>query len=212
MFITFEGIEGSGKTTQAKFLCEELKKKGIACLYTREPGGTQIGVEIRRILLSSQNKHLSPLAELLLYEADRAQHFLEVIIPNLKKGIWVICDRCFDATTVYQGLARGLDLSLVERLNKSATMGIEPDITFLIDCPPEIGLQRAQKRIGNGQETGLTRFEEEAIHFHRKVREGYLKLAKDNSRFHIIDGTKDQTLVFQEILKELKRRLKVLGI
>jgi len=212
VFITFEGIEGSGKTTQAKSLCDELKKKGIACLYTREPGGTQIGLEIRKILLSSQNKHLTPLAELLLYEADRAQHFTEVIIPNLKKGIWVVCDRCFDATTVYQGMARGLDLPLVERLNRLASMGIEPHITFLIDCPPELGLKRAQERMGMGQEKGLTRFEEEAIQFHRMVREGYLKLAQLSGRFHVIDGTKDPSQIFQDILTELKRRVKDLGI
>ena len=138
MFITFEGIEGCGKSTQAKRLVKHLRELAVPLVFTLEPGGTSVGQKIRRILLDSRNHHLSPLTELLLYSADRAQHVEEVIKPALEQEKWVLCDRFFDATTVYQGYARGLDMKLIVTLNEKASPGIRPDITFLVDCAVEM--------------------------------------------------------------------------
>ncbi|MEE9418715.1 MAG: dTMP kinase, partial [Desulfatiglandaceae bacterium] len=146
MFITFEGIEGCGKSTQVKYLVDRLGNLDVSVFSTMEPGGTRVGQDIRRILLDSQNQNLSPLAELLLYAADRAQHVEEVIRPLLEQGKWVVCDRYFDATLVYQGYARGQEIGLIKTLNKKASLGIRPDITFLIDCPVRVGIERALRR------------------------------------------------------------------
>ena len=190
MFITFEGIEGCGKSTQAKRLVNRLKKLGIPLVFTLEPGGTQIGRDIRRILLDSQNKHISPLAELFLYEADRAQHIKEVIQPALQQDRWVVCDRFSDATVVYQGYARGQDISLIAVLNKKACLDIRPDFTFLLDCPVEVGLERALKRTKLLKQDGQDRFEREEKNFHEAIRQGYLSMAGENSkRFIVVDGT-----------------------
>jgi dTMP kinase len=201
LFITFEGIEGCGKTTQIRRLARNLKRKGIACRATLEPGGTEIGKKIRRILLDSRNRRLAPLAELLLYEADRAQHVEEIIKPALSQGVWVLSDRFFDATVVYQGFARGQDGKLIQYLNERATQGLVPDLTFLLDCPVRVGLARATSRDNKGQD----RFELERIGFHRKVREGYLELAgKDRKRYLIIDATQSVDALGKEILERLR--------
>jgi dTMP kinase len=190
MFITFEGIEGCGKTTQIQRLAQKLKKQGLPIILTLEPGGTEIGKKIRRILLDSRNTHLSSLTELLLYEADRAQHIAEIIKPAIGSGKWVLCDRFYDATVVYQGIARGQDRDLIELLNKKVTSDIQPDLTFLLDCPVEIGLDRALKRNKSLELNGQGRFEQETITFHHRVREGYLTLAYEfPERFSIIDAT-----------------------
>ncbi len=190
MFITFEGIEGCGKSTQAKRLVNRLKELAVPLVFTLEPGGTSVGQKIRRILLDSRNQHLSPLAELLLYAADRAQHVEEVIKPALEQEKWVLCDRFFDATTVYQGYARGLDMKLIVTLNEKASPGIRPDITFLIDCAVEVGLERALKRNKIQFQEGQDRFEREKKDFHETVREGYLHMAmEDPERFVVVDGT-----------------------
>ncbi|MDF1594005.1 MAG: dTMP kinase [Desulfobacterales bacterium] len=203
MFITFEGIEGSGKTTQVKHVAGFLRKKGHECVITREPGGTPIGQKIRAILLDPASKGMSPLAELLLYTADRVQHVKELLGPSLAAGKTVLCDRYFDATLVYQGYARGLDVELIEQLHKLLLAGLRPDITFLLDLPPETGLSRAWAQINNGNRTGReSRFEKEALSFHEKVRSGYLTLArKEPERFRIIDAGRDVDDVQQEILK-----------
>ena len=181
MFITFEGIEGSGKTTQIQAVHANLVHKGHDCIVTREPGGSKIGRQIRSILLDSKNKGLQPLAELLLYMADRAQHLDETVKPGLSAGKIILCDRYYDATVAYQGYARGLDSDLISRLHGLAFADYKPDITFLLDLPPEIGLGRAWRQIENGQRTGKeTRFEEETLGFHRSVREGYLALPVSN--------------------------------
>ena len=208
MFITFEGIEGCGKTTQIKLLEKRLNGYSIPHVTTLEPGGTRIGVRIREILLDSGNRDLHPLTELLLYAADRAQHMEEVIQPALKLGKWVICDRFFDATVVYQGAARGQDMDFIRILNEKITNGIRPDITFLLDCPVEIGLKRAIDR-NNGQEINwMDRFEREKIDFHLKVREGYLKLAKEERmRFIIVDASRPVEEVQSSILTELQSYL-----
>ena len=203
MFITFEGIEGSGKTTQVKHVADFLRKKGHDCVITREPGGTPIGEKIRAILLDPASKGLSPLTELLLYTADRVQHVKELLGPSLAAGKTVLCDRYFDATLVYQGYARGLDIELIEQLHRLLLAGLRPDITFLLDLPPETGLARAWTQINNGNRTGReSRFEKEALSFHEKVRAGYLTLArKEPERFRIIDASRDVDDVKKDIMK-----------
>lgn len=188
MFITFEGIEGCGKTTQIGRLEERLKRYEISIIRTLEPGGTRIGQSIRQVLLSSHNQTLSLLAELTLYAADRAQHIEEIIKPALDQGKWILCDRFADATVVYQGLARGIDMELIRTLNEKVTQGIQPDITFLLDCPVEIGLGRARRRNQELAQEGQDRFEQENLDFHRAVRKGYLDLANENQRFVIINA------------------------
>lgn len=214
MFITFEGIEGSGKSTQAKLLYEYIiRKKNIPCILTREPGGTHIGKKIREILLKTENRSISPQTELFLYEADRAQHFEEVIRPNLKRGVWVISDRCMDATTVYQGFGRGLDIEMIRILNQISTDNTIPDLTFILDCPPDIGLMRARLRIeGNPSEEGFSRFEREEIGFHAKVREGYLQLSRTHERFKVLDGTLEPPVIHEQIVRIVQARLEHLGL
>ena len=190
LFITFEGIEGCGKTTQAKLLVDKLHELNVPVLLTREPGGTRIGDQIRKILLHAENTDMTSLSELLLYEASRAQHVQEKILPNLQHGIHVLCDRYGDASVAYQGFGRDLTVQMVKDANRLATGGLQPDLTLLIDVEPETGLSRARARnlkFDFAVEEG--RFEEEDILFHRKVREGYLALFKeDPGRFRIIDG------------------------
>ena len=211
MFITFEGIEGCGKTTQIKRLADHLGGLSIPFVLTLEPGGTRVGKDIRRILLDSRNQTLSSLAELLLYEADRAQHVEEVVRPALDRKEWVLCDRFFDATTVYQGYVRGQDMSLVKALNEKASLGILPDITFIIDCPVETGLFRARKREsgrGGHPEEGQDRFEREEKVFHEAVRDGYLSLAKaDRERFFVVDGTLQEDRLEEVIFEHIKPHL-----
>ncbi|UCB51084.1 MAG: dTMP kinase [Deltaproteobacteria bacterium] len=205
MFITFEGIEGCGKTTQVRRLVKRLKRRGIPLVTTLEPGGTGIGKKIRRILLDSRNKDLSPLTELILYAADRAQHVQEVIRPALEEGKWVICDRFFDATVVYQGKARGQDMKLIRILNEKATRGIRPEITYLLDCPVDMGLGRALRRNETQFQKGQDRFEREALAFHNAVREGYLDLARENrDRFVIIDATLPKNKVEGKIFQHIE--------
>ena len=168
-----------------------LKNCGWQCTVTREPGGTAIGQAIRAILLAPQSRGLDPRAELLLYMADRAQHIAQVIRPALEAGKAVICDRYADATLAYQGYARGLDLDLIRCLHDVALGGLIPDLTLLLDLPPSIGLARAWSQIDGGQrDRQETRFEEERIDFHRKVRAGYLELARQApERFRVIDAS-----------------------
>jgi len=205
MFISFEGIEGSGKTTHAKYTVRFLQNKGHDCVITREPGGTRIGEKIRAILLDPLSKDMDPLTELLLYTADRAQHIKEYILPLLSDGKMVLCDRYYDATMAYQGFARGLDIGLIEKMHKLLFENLKPDITLLLDLPPEIGLARAWKQIKTGTRTGEeTRFEEETLSFHKKVRSGYLELSRlEPERFRIIDASKDEHGVREEIIKIL---------
>ncbi len=205
MFITFEGIEGCGKSTQAKHLVNRLRELAVPLVFTLEPGGTSVGQKIRRILLDSRNQHLSPLAELLLYAADRAQHVEEVIKPALEQEKWVLCDRFFDATTVYQGYARGLDMKLIVTLNEKASPGIRPDITFLIDCAVEVGLERALKRNKIQFQEGQDRFEREKKDFHETVRKGYLHMAmEDPERFVVVDGTLKEDELEEIIFKHVE--------
>jgi dTMP kinase len=207
MFITFEGIEGCGKTTQIANADAHLKRKGHDVVMTREPGGSNIGSQVRSILLDSRNTALNPLAELFLYMADRAQHLYEVVRPGLSVGKIVLCDRYYDATVAYQGYARTLDIRLIRRLHELAFDNFKPDITFLMDLDPETGLKRAWRQIENGQRTGReTRFEEEALAFHRRVRSGYLALADmEPGRFKVIDASESKKQVKEKIIAILDR-------
>ena len=189
LFITFEGGEGCGKSTQSRRLHSRLKRLAIPVLLTHEPGVTALGKKITRLLKWSRDIKISPLAELLLFNASRAQLVAEVIRPNLKKGINVICDRYDDSTTAYQGYGRGLDITMVTAINRSATQGLSPDLTILLDVPVEAGLARKQDKKPD-------RFETEDLSFHRRVREGYLKLAKaEPERFLVIDTNQDKEAV-----------------
>ncbi|ALC16710.1 thymidylate kinase [Desulfuromonas soudanensis] len=188
LFITFEGIEGSGKTTQIRLLAERLGKAGKAVVATREPGGCPIADMVRQILLSPGSAALVPRAELLLYAAARAQHVDEVIIPALKEGKIVLCDRFIDATLAYQGHGRRLDASLIDRLNQLATGGLSPDLTLLLDMPAEKGLRRARQRNEDQNLGNEDRFEQESLAFHSRVRQGYLFLAEGQDRFRRIDA------------------------
>jgi dTMP kinase len=194
LFITFEGIEGCGKTTQLGLLAERLCRRGLDVLPTREPGGCPIADAIRNILLHPGNSAMVPRAELLLYAAARAQHVDEVILPALRQGKVVLCDRFTDATLVYQGYGRGLDTSLIADLNTLATEGLFPQLTLLLDMPAEDGLKRALRRNMTITTEKEDRFERESIDFHRRVREGYLKLAGREKRFRVIDarGSRDK--------------------
>jgi dTMP kinase len=201
VFITLEGIEGCGKTTQARRLVEHLHTLRLPAVLTREPGGTRIGDQIRKILLHSANTDLTPLAELLLYEASRAQHVQEVIRPKLANGIHVVCDRYGDASVAYQGVGRELTIPLVQKANRLATGGLQPDLTIVIDVAPEVGLSRARSRnlkFDFALDEG--RFEEEDLRFHRNVRDGYLALAQEApQRIRVIDGSGSPEAVQQQI-------------
>jgi dTMP kinase len=200
LFITFEGVEGSGKTTQIRRLRTYLNRKGIPCMITREPGGTPIGEKIRKILLNPDHDELVPWGELFLYEAARAQHVKEVITPNLKRGIVILCDRFSDASIAYQGFGRRIDLKWVEQMNRMASEGIRPDMTFLLDCPTGTGLKRALKRNQVLRQEKEGRFEKEKIQFHNRVRKGYLTLSKkEPRRVKVIDARKGEDRVFEEI-------------
>lgn len=201
LFITFEGIEGCGKSTQLEMLKALLIKEGFSITATREPGGTEIGEKIRSILLKEEGNKLSPLTELLLYISCRAQLVEEVIRPALKKGEIVLCDRFSDSTVVYQGYGRGIDLKVIEGLNKTAACNVVPDLTFILDCPVEYGLGKAMERIGaaEGESAKENRFEMADISFHHKIREGFLKLATTSKRFKIIKGNQGKLEIHNEI-------------
>ena len=208
-FITFEGGDGSGKTTQLKALESYLAARGKSCLSTREPGGTSLGEHIRQVLLEVGQQPITSATELFLYLADRAQHIHEVIIPALAQGKIVLCDRHTDSTLAYQGYGRGIDLGLLRSLNDIASQGIKPDLTLLFDCPVEIGLSRtAQRQSKTTLERSEDRFEREKIEFHERIRAGFLELARaEPPRFRIIDAAGSVEEVAQEIKNIIDREL-----
>ena len=198
IFITIEGVEGAGKTTQAQRLAAAL---GPDVVLTREPGGTPVAERIRDIFLTSDG--ITPMTELLLIAAARAQHVDELIRPALAANQIVICDRFIDATVAYQGYRGGIDLALIHHLNSVATGGLTPDITFILDLPPEIGLQRQQSG-----KTHRDRLDREPLELHRKVREGYLSAAKaDPERVKLIDATQSPDAVYAAILTKYQKYL-----
>ena len=209
LFITFEGVEGSGKTTQIQRLKKYLTQIGISCKVTREPGGCPISERVREILLNPDHREMIPMSELLLYEAARAQHMKEVIKPFLKKGGVVLCDRFSDATLAYQGYGRRIDLKWIERLNQLSSQGIKPDVTFLLDCPSDVGLKRALHRNRTLRQEREERFENEKIQFHRRVRKGYLAIAKKEPyRVKVIDTWEGEDKVFEKIRKIVDNLIK----
>ncbi len=205
MFISLEGIEGCGKTTQLDHISVFLEKIGRPFVVTREPGGTDIGKKIRSILLDPASHDLVPTAELLLYMADRAQHINSVIKPCLADGKIVVCDRYYDATVAYQGFARGLGVNYIRDLHRMILEDFKPDLTILLDLSPRTGLSRAWQELDSGNRSGAeSRFEEEAISFHEKVRAGYLEIARlEPKRFKIIDASPEIDVVQTEIQRVL---------
>jgi dTMP kinase len=196
-FITFEGCEGSGKTTQAEHLFAQLKGSGYECLLTHEPGGTPLSEKIREILLHASHTTMKPLTELFLYLASRAQHTEELILPALSEGRVVISDRYADSSLAYQAIARALPTELVQKLNDVATKKTIPDLTFLIDIEPEMGLDRLE---------GKDRIENEEVHFHDRVRDAYLDIAARSAhRIRIINGNREKEEIALEILKITKQ-------
>lgn len=193
LFVTFEGIEGSGKTTQIRRLVRRLKSAGIDVVPTREPGGTPLGRRLRAALLDSASSALAPRAELLLYAADRAQHLFEVVEPALARGAVVLCDRFLDATIAYQGHGRGLGADAVLELHRRPPLDRRPDRTILLDVDPDAGLTRARSRNdGLGLSTTEGRFEAEPLEFHRRVRAAYLALAAaEPGRFRVVASDTD---------------------
>lgn len=202
-FLTFEGIEGCGKSTQAARLAEHLRGQGRKVVITREPGGTDVTVEIRRILADPKSR-LDPTAELMLFLADRAQHVATVIRPALDEGAVVICDRYCDSTLAYQGYGRGHDLSWLEELNRRASHGVVPTLTLWIDCAVEVGLGRAQRRAGGPGD----RFEIEPLEFHGRIRRGFTELAaRFPERIVRIEGDRAEDDVAAACLAEVERHL-----
>ena len=207
-FITFEGIEGSGKTTQVRLLSEHLAGKGVQHVVTREPGGTILGEKIRTLLLDPQSKGMVPISELLLYGAARSQHIEEIIEPALAEGKVVLCDRFIDATVAYQGHGREIPLNVIRVVNSLASADIKPDLTILLDLDPEKGLARARARNQIAGATSTTRFDDEEIAFHRRVREGYLEIAReDPSRVRVVSAEPPAEKVAKQIIGHVNRRL-----
>lgn len=196
-FITFEGIEGCGKSTQVRLLTQHLADIGVPYLNTREPGGTPIAEAIRKILLDPACSEMLPETELLLYNASRAQHTGELILPALAAGKMVICDRYYDSTYAYQGAARDLNFGVIDTLTAFATFDTVPDLSILLDLPVEIGLARITSR-------NLDRLEQEAVSFHEKVREQFLFIAKKHaSRYLVLNGSEAPDTIHEKILRAL---------
>lgn len=203
-FISFEGGEGCGKSTHVKALAEHLKSLGKDCVVTREPGGTPLSEKIRALLLhAKEGSAMTDRAEILLFEAARAQHVEELIKPALEAGKIVVCDRFFDSTTAYQGAARNIPLENVRSLNMFATGGLVPDVTILLDLPASVGMARASARdAGNSDRMGSEKAE-----FYEAVRSAFLRLASENpNRFVVVDTTRSAGEVFAEILRALSER------
>jgi dTMP kinase len=211
MFVTFEGVEGSGKSTQIALAESWLRGLKREVLTTRQPGGCALGLELRRILLDARNTHLDPTAELFMYLADRAQHVAEIIRPALAAGKVVLCDRYHDSTVAYQGYGRGLDVERLITLGEMATGGLTPDVTVILDLSADEGLSRAKgrnKAAGACQAEG--RFEALAIEFHQRVRDGFLSLAaREPGRFTVADASGAPQAVFERIRAAIEARLDV---
>jgi len=208
MFISFEGMEGSGKSTALDSLCAALESRGAPYLHTREPGGSELGKSLRALLLDARQK-VAPEAELFLYLADRAQHVQQRIRPALAEGRLVLSDRYADSTVVYQGYGRGLPVERLFELNQLAVGGLWPDLTLLFDLDPDVGLARAKARNAElGIEVSEGRFEAEALSFHQRVRVGYLAWAgRFPGRFRIIDAGRSPAEVYAQVERALQHIL-----
>ncbi len=201
-FITFEGGEGSGKSTQHAMLAEAFHKAGIACAAVREPGGTQGGEEIRTLLLQGRAGRWDALSETLLFQAARIENVKRHILPALAEGDWVLCDRFLDSTLVYQGIAKGLGTEFIQSLHRLTLGNLAPDMTFLLDIEPQKGLERTQARTH-----AENRFEKMDITFHASLRNGFLSLAaKHPGRIHVIDAARDKDRIHSQLVAVLKDR------
>ena len=208
MFITIEGIEGGGKTTQVGLLATALEQANVSVRVTREPGGTRLGGDIRELLLHS-GASIGRLAELFLILADRAEHVETMIRPALRDGSVVLCDRFSDSTIAYQAYGRRLPLDEVRAVESVARLGLLPDLTFVLDCPVDVGLARTHRRRGDA---AADRFEGEDVAFHERVREGFLTLAReDPRRVRVVDGSRSTEEVHREILAASVKRLEGRG-
>jgi len=207
--ISFEGLDGAGKTTQMRLLEQWLQARNIAFIRTLEPGGTPLGSEIRRLVLNRPDLDIVPLAESFLFQADRAQHFARLVIPALQEGKLVITDRCYDASIVYQGYARGVGVELVEQLSMLATQGIQPDLAILLDLDPSQVHSRTNTTSDqNGQREERNRFDMEAEAFHRRVREGFQMLVhKYPARIKVVDASRTVEAIHEEIVGLVKEVL-----
>jgi dTMP kinase len=210
-FITFEGIEGSGKTTQIQMLSNHFEETGIDHVLTREPGGTPIGDQVRKLVLSPANRDMTPACEMLLYTAARAQHIDQVIRPSLGDGRVVLCDRFQDATLAYQGYGRGLPLDLIVSLHDLEVLSLRPDLTLLFDIEVRQAVERARSR-ERTKARDESRFEQEDLEFHERVRSGYLELAhQEPERFVVLDARGPVAEVHQRVLAAVDRFLKTRG-
>jgi dTMP kinase len=205
-FLTFEGIDGSGKSTLIRQLAEHLKGLGLTVEITRQPGGTNLGGELREILLRTKGAPPCPEAELLIYEADRAHHVATILRPLLQKKTWVLCDRYADSSLAFQGAGRKISKEKVRWLNEFATQGLRPDMTVLVDCPVELGMKRREQRQATDK-TKADRFEKEKKAFHQAVRDEFLALARaEPDRFVVLNSEKDTQTLLKELLNEMKKR------
>lgn len=199
-FITFEGIEGVGKSTQVQRLYEVLKEKGYPVRFTREPGGTRIGEAIREVLARVDYDEMHALAEVFLFSAARVQHIEQIIRPAIEEGYIVICDRFYDATLAYQGYGRGVHLTTIRDINSIAAWGAKPDLTFLLDAEPALGMTRVRRRLEEKEEFA-DRMERESFEFFDKVREGYLQTAQEEpGRFRVLDAGADYDFLHRKIV------------
>jgi len=203
LFITFEGPEGSGKTTVSQQVAAYLTEKGYEIVSTREPGGIDIAEQIRRVILDTNNTAMDERTEALLYAAARRQHLVEKVIPALKQGKIVLCDRFLHSSLAYQGYARGIGAQEVLKINEFAIDGQMPDVTLYFDIRPEVGLER----ISENKEREVNRLDQEALEFHEKVRKGYLTLLDQDEKMIRIDAEKSVEEVFQQTIHEIKRYL-----
>jgi dTMP kinase len=207
-FVSFEGGDGTGKSTQILALERYLVDRGRLCVVTREPGGTSLGKLIRQVVLEVSDQAVARSTELFLYLADRAQHVREIIRPELAAGKIVLCDRFTDSTLAYQGYGRGIDLKLIRLFNDAADGGVRPDLTFLLDCPVALGLARTSRRTSAEGHGGQDRFERETVEFHERVRAGFLTMARaEPARFRIIDSSRPSDEIASEIQRIADREI-----
>ena len=210
-FVTFEGCEGAGKSTQAKKIYQYLVKNRISAVLTHEPGGTEVAEKIRSLLLDDDlEENICQRSELLLYFASRAQHVDSLILPALEKGKVIICDRYHDATVAYQGYGRSIDLDKIDFINNYAAKGVSPDLTVLIDIDIRKGIERSKSRNrAKLLKKELNRMEMESLEFHQRVKEGYLQIAQmDRARFRVFDGTMPENELFEKVKDEIMKFLK----